>query len=200
MPFQKQFWGCPWKASGVMRAEPLLLSPHFPTRTSRASSLSCCPNAPLHQYSQETIREDAHSHAPPSTQGSPGQAPPRAWDPPGQAPPRVWRTPGKAPSRPRGSCGQVPPRAQGPSGQAPLQGWAHRNRAHSPHCRAPPAHLLVRADPEHLRAGLELTNSSSDRSVTLGFTHVASLHRVFQRVPLHLGNWAPVSTHHPSSP
>ena len=50
------------------------------------------------------------------------------------------------------------------------QGWAHRNRAHRPHCRAPPAHLSLRADKEHLRAGLELTNSSSDRSVTLGFT------------------------------
>ena len=81
--------------------------------------------------------------------------------------------------------------------QVPWQGWAHRNRAHSPHCRALPAHLSLRSDTEHLRAGLELTNSSSDRSVTLGITLCGLLHLVFQRLPLHPGHQASVSNHHP---
>ena len=41
------------------------------------------------------------------------------------------------------------------------QGSAHRKRACTPRCRPLPAYLLVRADPEHLRVGPELTNSSS---------------------------------------
>ena len=41
------------------------------------------------------------------------------------------------------------------------QGSGPRNRAQSPLCRARPAHLLVRPDPEPLRAGPELTNSCS---------------------------------------
>ena len=41
------------------------------------------------------------------------------------------------------------------------QGLAPRNRVQSPHFRAPPAHLLVRSDPEPLRAGPEPTNSCS---------------------------------------
>ena len=88
----------------------------------------------------------------------------------GQGPPRIWSSPGQVPSSPRGSRGQAPLWIRSSPGQVPRQRWAHRNRAHSPHCRAPPAHLSLRADPEHLRAGLQLTNSSSDRSVTLGFT------------------------------
>ena len=76
----------------------------------------------------------------------------------------------QVPSSPRGSRGQAPSRIRSSPGQAPQQCWAHRKHAHSPHCRAPPAHLLVRVDPEHVRAGLELTNSSSDRSVTLIYT------------------------------
>ena len=124
---------------------------------------------------------DVLYQVPSSPQGSRGQGPPRIWSSPvhvassprgscGQAPPRIWSSPGQVPSSPRGSRGHAPPWIQRSPGQVPWQGWAHRNRAHSPHCRAPPAHLLVRADTEHLRAALELTNSSSDRSVTLGFT------------------------------
>ena len=88
----------------------------------------------------------------------------------GQATPRIWSSPGQVRSSPRGSRWQAPPWIWSSRGQVPRQGWAHRIRAHSPHCRAPPAHLSLRADTEHLRAELELTNSSSNRSVTLGFT------------------------------
>ena len=41
------------------------------------------------------------------------------------------------------------------------QGSGPRNHAQSPLCRALPAYLLVRPDPEPLRAGPELTNSCS---------------------------------------
>ena len=57
------------------------------------------------------------------------------------------------PSQGTGSHGQTPPRAGDPSGQ----GSAHRNRAQSPCCRAPPALFLGRAGSEHLRAGFGLT-------------------------------------------
>ena len=126
-------------------------------------------------------RRHSYTRPPPSTRGCRGQAPPRIWNSPGQvpssprgsrgqAPPRIWSSHGQVPSSPRSSHVQAPPRIWSSRGHVPRQGWVYRSRAHSSHCRAPPAHLLVRADPEHLRAGLELTNSSSDRSVTLGFT------------------------------
>ena len=122
---------------------------------------------------------DVLYQVPSSPRGSRGQGPPRIWSSPGQvpssprgsrdqAPPRIWSSPGQVPSSSRGSRGQAPPWIWSSPGQVPRQGWAHRNRAHSPHCRAHPAHLSLRADTEHLRAGLELTNISSDRSVTLG--------------------------------
>ena len=56
------------------------------------------------------------------------------------------------PSQGTGSHGQTPPRAGDPSGQ----GSAHRNRAQSPCCRAPPALFLGRVGSEHLRAGYGL--------------------------------------------
>ena len=100
-----------------------------------------------------------------------------------------------------GSHGQAPSRAWGPSGRAPRQGSAHRSRAHSPCCRASPVHFLVRVDPEPLRAGPELTNSSSWTGLwPWASLCVASFQQIFKMLPWPLGDWAPVCTHHPSSP
>ena len=78
--------------------------------------------------------------------------------------------PGQVPLQPMGLSWSGPSQDTELPLQVPWQGWEHRNRAYRPHCRALPAHLSLRSDTEHLRAGLELTNSSSDRSVTLGIT------------------------------
>ena len=71
-----------------------------------------------------------------------------------------------------GTHSHAPPRSTGFwwAGSSKGMGltWAGTCRAHHPgnstgcpHCKAPPVHLLVRSDPEPLRAGPELTNSCS---------------------------------------
>ena len=71
-----------------------------------------------------------------------------------------------------GAHSHAPPRSTGFwwAGSSKGMGltWAGTCRAHHPgnstgcpHCKAPPVHLLVRSDPEPLRAGPELTNSCS---------------------------------------
>ena len=138
------------------------------------------PSSPRGSRGQANPRIWSSSwQVPSSQQGSRGHAPPRIGSSPwqvassprgsrGQASLKIWSSPVQLPSSPWGSRGHAPPRIQSSPGKVPQQGWAHRNREHSPDCRATPAHLSLRADTEHLRAGLELTNSSSDRSVTLG--------------------------------
>ena len=113
----------------------------------------------------------------------------------------AWSSCGQASSSVLGSHGQAPSRARGLSGWAPRQGSAHRNHAHSPCCRAFPMHFLVRVDPEPLRAGPELTNSSSWTGLWPWATLcAASFQQIFKMLPWPLGHCAPVCTHHPSSP
>lgn len=104
---------------------------------------------------------------------------------------------GRLPAAPVAHVGRPLP-GKWPIGQAPHQCSAHRTHAQSPRCRPPPTHLLVRADPEHLRAGSELTNSSSWAGLCpWASLCVASLHWVFLRLPLRQGS-GPLSA--PTSP
>lgn len=94
--------------------------------------------------------------------------------------------------------GQAPSNHETHTGRPLLEHGAHLARhpsglgtkgpcTESPHCIAPPAHLLVRPDPEHRRARPGLTDSSSwSRSVI----SVASFQQVVQRLPHHSGHWA----------
>ena len=116
----------------------------------------------------------------------PAQARGCTWAGPSQARGRTWAGP--------------PSQCTGSFWTGSQEGSTHSVRAQGRHCRPPPAHLLVRADPEHLRAEPELTNSSSWTELSpQASLCAASLHWVFQRLLPHLGTW-PVSTHLPLLP
>lgn len=96
--------------------------------------------------------------------------------------------------------GRAPSQCTGSFWTGTQEGSTHSVRAQGRHCRPSPAHLLVRADPEHLRAEPELTNSSSWTELSPQASLCAAYLRwVFQRLLPHLGTW-PVSTHLPLLP